>query len=277
VAAFYPLPRCLFYRVGRFHCSGFIIVFLRLPLGSQLKKVVHWMSEILFATEIAFGRLHGYMPQQELNLLKLSAVRVAQLRTRSPEIMRRNMLQARSLAATLDYVPHDILRDAFSPHLSRSGNCSKDPSLRDLRCYYPLIECRFDPLWNGHRADVAALADQIYHRPVPLAHLDFIQLQAHEFRSAKTTTKQQGQHGVVALRSHAISTTHFRTAELSSALNQFPERNPSCLTPFTRLIPAANSGLSKPESAASCARRRTAASCWLTVFAARLLDSRYMR
>jgi hypothetical protein len=28
-------------------------------------------------------------------------------------------------------------------------------------------------------------------------------------------------------------------------------RNPSCLTPFTRLIPAANSGLSKPESAAS--------------------------
>ena len=90
-------------------------------------------------------------------------------------------------------------------------------------------------------------------RPVPLAHLDFIQLQAHKFRSAKTTTKQQGQHGVVALRSHAISTsTHLSTSELSSARStHFPERNPSCLTPFTRLIPAANSGLSKPESAAS--------------------------
>src|SRR6266849_5623963 len=50
--------------------------------------------------------------------------------------------------------------------------------------------------------------------PVPLAYLDFIQLQAHKFRSAKTTTKQQGQHGVVALRSHAISTStleYFRT------------------------------------------------------------------
>ena len=39
--------------------------------------------------------------------------------------MRRNMLQARSLAATLDYVPHDIPRDAFSPfapgRLSRVG------------------------------------------------------------------------------------------------------------------------------------------------------------
>ena len=165
------------------------------------------MSEILFAAEIAFRCLDGCMPQQELNLLQLATATVAQFRAGSPQVMRRNMLQARSLAATLDYVPHDILRDAFSPHLSRPGNRSKDPSLRHPGCYYPLIECRFDPLWNGHRADVAALADQVYHRPVPLAHLDFIQLQAHKFRSAKTTTKQQGQHGVVALRSHAISTS----------------------------------------------------------------------
>src|SRR6478672_2380248 len=112
--------------------------------------------------------------------------------------MRCNMLQARSLAAGLDYVPHDILRDAFSPYLSRSGNCSKDSSLRDLRCYYPLIEGRFDPLWNGHRADVAALADQIDHCPVPLTHLDLVQLQPDQFGSAKATPKKQGQHRVVA-------------------------------------------------------------------------------
>jgi len=93
--------------------------------------------------------------------------------------MRRNMLQARSLAATLDYVPHDILRDAFPPHLSRSGDGSKDSSLRDLGCHYPLIECRFHPLWNGHSADVPALADQVYDCPVTLAHLHLIQFQAH--------------------------------------------------------------------------------------------------
>ena len=89
------------------------------------------------------------------------------------------MLQARSLAATLDYVPHDILRDAFPPHLSRSGDRSKDSSLRDLGYHYPLIEGRFDPLWNGHRADVPALADQVYDCPVTLAHLHLIQFQAH--------------------------------------------------------------------------------------------------
>ena len=85
VAAFYPLPRCLFYRIGRFHCGGFIIVFLRPPpVCSEIKKVVHWMSEILFATEIAFRCLDGCMPQQELNLLQLATVTVAQLRTGSP-------------------------------------------------------------------------------------------------------------------------------------------------------------------------------------------------
>ena len=39
------------------------------------------------------------------------------------------------------------------------------------------------------------------------------------------------------------------------------EKGASGETPFTRLMPAANSGLSRPESAASWARRRTAASC----------------
>src|SRR6202035_2216829 len=109
---------------------------------------------------------------------------------------------------------------------SHAAQYAPSPPLRHLGCHYPLIECRFDPLWNGHRADVAALADQVYHRPVPLAHLDFIQLQAHKFRCAKTTTKQQGQHGVVALRSHAIST---------STLEYF--RTLLCAQPITRAKP----------------------------------------
>ena len=52
-----------------------------------------------------------------------------------------------------------------------------------LACSYPLIKRCFDPFWDRHGADVPALADQVYHRPVPLAHLDFIQLQADQLRS----------------------------------------------------------------------------------------------
>src|SRR5713226_8665818 len=103
------------------------------------------MSEILFAAEIAFRCLDGCMPQQELNLLQLATARVAQLRAGSPQIMWCNMLQARSLAAALDYVPHNILRDAFSPHLPRPGDGSKDPSLRDPGCSCPLIEPGLHP------------------------------------------------------------------------------------------------------------------------------------
>ena len=149
---------------------------MRPPVRSEVKKIVDRMSEILFAAEIAFRRLHGCMPQQELNLLQLATARVAQLRTGSPQVMRGNMLQARSLAAGLDYVPHNILRDAFPPHLSRPGDGSKDPSFPNPGCRRPLIERGFDPLWNGHGADVATLANEINHCPVPLAHLDLIQL-----------------------------------------------------------------------------------------------------
>ena len=77
VAAFYPLPRCLFYRVEGFHWGRFTIVFMRPPGRSEVKKIVHRMPEILFAAEITFGRLDGCMPQQELNLLKLTAAAVA--------------------------------------------------------------------------------------------------------------------------------------------------------------------------------------------------------
>ena len=137
------------------------------------------MSEILFAAQIAFRGLDGGMPQQELNLLQLATAAVAQLRAGSPQIMRCNMVQPRSLAAGLDYVPHDILRDAFPPHLSHPGDGSKDPSFPDSGCCRPLIERGFDPLWNGHRPNVPALADQVYDCPVTLAHLHLIQFQAH--------------------------------------------------------------------------------------------------
>ena len=51
MAAFYRLPRCLFYIVGGFHCGKFTIVFVRLPVRSEVKKIVHRMSEILFAAD----------------------------------------------------------------------------------------------------------------------------------------------------------------------------------------------------------------------------------
>lgn len=58
----------------------------------EAKTIVHRMSEILLAAKIAFGSLHRGVSQQELNLLQLSPAVVAQLRARSPQVVRSNVL-----------------------------------------------------------------------------------------------------------------------------------------------------------------------------------------
>src|SRR5450432_3773048 len=131
VAAFYPLARRHFQRCGSAPSARFGFHFLRLCVRSEVEKIVHRVTEILFATEIAFRRLHRCVPQQKLNLLQLTSSCVAQLRTGSPQVMRCNVLQSSFFAAGLDYIPHDILRDALSPHLSSPRDCPEDPSLPD--------------------------------------------------------------------------------------------------------------------------------------------------
>jgi hypothetical protein len=52
---------------------------------------------------------------------------------------------------------------------------------------------------------VPTLADQIHYGPVTLANLDLLQVQTHQLRPAKATTKQHGQHCIVAFCSHAVA------------------------------------------------------------------------
>ena len=76
VAAFYALPRRHFYGCGYVLRGRFRSYCRRLQIPSEIKKIVHRMSQILFAAEIAFRRLHRRMPQQELNLLQLATAGV---------------------------------------------------------------------------------------------------------------------------------------------------------------------------------------------------------
>ena len=65
---------------------------LLLRIRSEVEKIIHWLPEILFAAEIAFRGLHRCMPQQELNLLKLTASIMAELRTSPAQVVRCNVL-----------------------------------------------------------------------------------------------------------------------------------------------------------------------------------------
>ena len=217
------------------------------------------------------------MPQQELNLLQLSSAVMTQLQTGPPQVVGCYALQARSPTTRPDHVPHDILRDSNAPYFSRLCHAPDDPSLCDPGRSYPLIERGLDPRRNGHSADVAALADQVYYRPVSLAHLDFTHLQAHQLRSAKAATKQHGQHRVVALGAHRAPTGMFEHFGTLRCAQPVAGAKSELLDSFHPADPAASSGLSNPASAASCASLRTAASCWLMVLAARPRDSKCMR
>ena len=148
----------------------------------EVKTIVHWMSQILLAAKIAFGGLHRRMAQQELNLFQFATVTVAQLRTGSPQVVRSNVLQPRSLATGTDYVPHHVLRDALPPSLIRSGNRPEDSSLGYSGSCRPLIECRLDPFRNRNGTNMTALADQIHDCPVTLPHLNLMHLQPDQLR-----------------------------------------------------------------------------------------------
>lgn len=84
----------------------------------------------------------------------------------------------------------------------------------------------------------ATFAYQINYGPMALTHLNVVELQADEFRSAKAATEQHGQHGVIALGTHTVTKSrleYFRTllcaqsvagAE-SELLDAFHSANPS--------------------------------------------------
>jgi hypothetical protein len=74
-----------------------------------ISKLDHIAAHIRCLRIITFRSLHRGMAEQELNLLDLAAVCVAQLRTSSAEVVGRNVLQPGLLATTFHDVPHDIL------------------------------------------------------------------------------------------------------------------------------------------------------------------------
>ena len=211
VAAFYAWLAFTFYRPpGRGWWAGFILFCWLLRVHSEIEKIVHRMPEILFAAKITFRCLNRCVSQQKLNLLNLATSVVAQLRTSSAQVVWCNVVQTCLATATPDHIPHNVLREATPPYLPFAGNRSEDLAVGDVGSACPLVERGFDPVRNRHGADVATFANQINHGPVPLSHLNFVQIQSHEFRSAETAAEQHGQHGVVTLGSHRVTTRMFQ-------------------------------------------------------------------
>ncbi len=79
------------------------------------EQVVYGVTEVLLAAEVALCGLNRSVAKQELNLLDLTAVRMAQLRAGPAQIVRSDVLQSSLLAASLHHISNHILRDAVAP------------------------------------------------------------------------------------------------------------------------------------------------------------------
>jgi len=84
--------------------------------------IVYGIPDPLLTAQVTFRRLHGNMAQQKLDLLQLTSRRVAESRTRSPEVVWRQLGDSCSPGEFFHYMPNGLLSQSFSP----DPTCSVD-------------------------------------------------------------------------------------------------------------------------------------------------------
>jgi hypothetical protein len=113
----------------------------------------------LLASEVALRRLDGNVAEQELDLVEFAAREVAQTRTGSSEIVRRQFVDAGASSRRADDVSQHFGRHAVSPYAPGLVNRSKDRPAGDGDRRGPRIYGRLHPRWDRNGPYMAALAD----------------------------------------------------------------------------------------------------------------------
>ncbi len=135
----------------------------------------------------------------------------------------------------------------------------------------PLAEHRLDPFRDRHRPDGPSLAQKVRNDLLPLAQQHRIDIYPEQFAAPESASDE---HRVIPLALKRLSVHTHKQSFASLGSKPVPDPNSDPGTPLTRRIPAASSGLSRPESAASYATRRTPSIGRLIVAGACCLCSR---
>ena len=136
----------------------------------RCRCVVHGSANPLLAAEIAFRCLHGNVAEKELDLIQFSARCMAQLRTRTPQIMRRHLGKPELPRVLFHDMPDYSFGYAVTPVFAPTDT-SEQSSGRNSGCSRPSIDRPFDPFGNRYGSNVAAFADQIDYGSMFLALL----------------------------------------------------------------------------------------------------------
>ena len=182
--------------------------------GLDADTVIDRILKTLLATKIPLGRLDGDVAQQELDLVQFPSGIAAQARASPSEIMRGQIINARFPGTVLYDMPYDPLRYSGSPGLACAANAPKHAAFADPAGGEPEIDGVFDPIRNGHRSNVAALAEQVDNGPVIIAPLEMSNVQFCRLFPAQPTTQEDAEERSVSFALESIRVWHL------------PERSP---------------------------------------------------
>src|SRR5271168_1287592 len=138
------------------------------------------------------------MPEQEFNLLQISAVVSAELCAGSAQIVRTKGLYPNLLCRLLDNGPHGPVGQCFAFDLAALDDRTQQPTFLHIGGGRPDIDCVLDPYRNRHRAYAAALPAEISDHPTSLTQLDLLDIELSEFLSAQGAADKQRKNNVVA-------------------------------------------------------------------------------
>src|SRR5689334_9906983 len=85
------------------------------------------------------------MPKEELNLLQFPSGRVAELRARSSQVVRRKSLDTDAFGSPFYDMPNCLGRERFPPYVSKPINFPENATTLDLGCRYPIVYCVLHP------------------------------------------------------------------------------------------------------------------------------------
>jgi hypothetical protein len=128
----------------------------------------------------------------------------------------------------------------------------------DARGCEPVVTGSLNPRGHRYGSNVSGFSYQINDGPVIVASLALINREFSQFATPQTAANSKAR--IARSPFKVAGSGSCQSVRASSAVKEFPSRHPSFFAPFTRRMAAARSGLNNPESAASYACRRTAAS-----------------
>jgi hypothetical protein len=121
---------------------------------------------------------------------------------------------------------------------------------------------------------VTSLPNQVDDRPMVFALLEIIESQLSKFATSEPTTQKSCQDRPVTFPIQCFSIRKLPERTSLFSCQPIPKPNTQLLCSFNAGIPASSSGLNNPESAASYASLRTAASLPLMVPGAKRRSSK---